>query len=59
MNGSEETLEVVESAEVEVNEEEVGWRMDGETHMRKRELNVETPGMFEFGSWQEALSKAG
>ena len=32
---SEETLEVVELAEVEENEEEVGWRTEGETQLEE------------------------
>ena len=66
----EETVEAVELAEVEVNEEEVEWRqfeeeggLDREQvrQAREEEMNymVKTLGMFEFGSWQEGTSKAG
>ena len=71
---SKETLEVVELAEVEVNEEEVEWSTEGAQleeegrdldseqfrQGREEEMNymVKTLGTFEFGSWQEATSKA-
>ena len=66
----EETVEVVELAEVGVNEEEVEWRQFEEEggldpehvrQAREEEMNymVKTLGMFEFGSWQEGTSKAG
>ena len=64
---SQETLEVVE-AEVDVNEEEVEWRTEGETQFEeerrlgpgtcREEMNymVITLGMFGFGMWQEGTS---
>ena len=71
----EETLEVVELAEVEVSEEEVEWWTERHTFRnreakkeseqvrqgREEEMNyrVKTLGMFEFGSWEEATLKAG
>ena len=59
---SDETMEMVELAEVEVNEEEVGWRTEAETQFEEEgcDLDPKQVGQGrEFASWHEATSKAG
>ena len=66
--GSEGTQEIVEFAEVEViQEKEIEWKTQEETQCEReggelvseQSRQVKPLEMFEFGSWEEATSKAG